>query len=392
MNRIFGNRLRLRSAVVLLVIILLGPLFGPMALADDTDVPVTVIKISAGDGNTPDVLLGEVQDWLAELGYYSGDHTMVFDAETQYSLYRFSKENGLAFSYEGVTEEQWNLLRNGGGKSIVQAVYEDIPYGAYGEDVLLMQMRLKALGYYTDDVVMIPSSFDEGTQAALDLFCETNHIERQGNGASADVQTILFSESANAYAVPEVKQSAAQKFTAYMMGSSSVFGLRVPMFFLWICSVIIGVLTVILFIYFFIPGKEKAARNRQMSSQEIPKYWRKSISNNSGVGLVAMEKLSATGNLLDFQVQYNGEVKNVQCVCKPSVTIGRTKSAIRLDPGDTSISHSHFDLYYRGAVLMLRDHSSNGTYVNGTLIHKSECRIHPGDKIRIGSHVLTIQF
>ena len=381
---------RLRLGIVLLLAVLLLSLHGGFAFADDS-AEGPEIAIPAGDGQTTDVRLGDVQASLEALGYYSGEHTMVFDADTQYALYDFSQENGLTFTYDGVTEEQWKLLQAGTGKP-ARVDYSLIAYGAYGDDVLKLQLRLQALGYYTGEIILKPATFDDGTQAAVELFCATNNIDYEGSGIDVDIQKFLYSDGARPYEAPKIKLSASQKLTAYMTSESDLFGMKVPKYFMWICGALIAILTVVLFIFFFIPGRDKKDNQTQSSTQEMPKYWRKSISNSNGVGLVAMEKLAATGNLLDFQVQYDGDVKNVQCVCKPSVTIGRSNSAIRLDPRDTSVSNSHFDLYYRGAVLMLRDHSSNGTYVNGRLIHKSECRIHPGDKIRIGGHVLIVQF
>lgn len=366
-----------------------------MAVASYADDTATVV-IAAGDEDATDVRVGQVQEWLENLGYYQGEHTMVFDANTRYALYSFCQANGLRYTDEGITQEAWDLLQSGGGKpaSNDAEAYKDIAYGSAGDDVLMLQTRLKELGYFTGDNVLTPSVFDEGTREAVKLFCENNNISYDGDtGVSASVQYIIYSDGAAAYSEPEVKLSASEKLTAYMKREVSVFGAVLPMSFIWICSVIIVVLILILSVYFFVPDREKAAAKKQTHQNTTPRYWRKQTTGPSGAGLQAREKLSNSGNLLEFQIHYNGNVKNFQCTCKPTITIGRSDvCGITLDPGDVAVSHSHCDLYYRGAVLMLRDHSFNGTYVNDCLIHKSECRLNSGDRLTIGSHVLVIQF
>lgn len=365
----------------------------PLSGYADDGIPLAVPK--GEDKDATDVRIGQVQEWLEGMGYYHGDHTMKFDADTQYALYSFCQENGLPYTNDGVTQAEWDLLQSGGGKPAqgdeATPAYTDIAFGTTGDNVLSLQTRLKELGYYVGDNRLNPSVFDEGTQQAIHLFCETNSVSFTGEGAPASIQYILYSSGAVAYSEPEIKLSRSEKLAAYMTRQVPVFGSALPMFFLWICGVIIVVLILVLAVYFFVPNRDKTAE--EASSNAVPQLWRKTMDNSSGVGLMAMEKLSASGNLLDFQIQYNGNFSNVQCVCKPTVTIGRGGgNNIVLNAGDVSASNAHCDLYYRGAVLMLRDHSSNGTYVNGRLIHKSECRLNSGDQIAIGAHLLVVQY
>jgi peptidoglycan hydrolase-like protein with peptidoglycan-binding domain len=358
------------------------------AHADDS------LSLAIAVSEETDVRVGQVQEWLEQLGYYQGDHTMLLDANTQYALYSFCKANGLSYTNAGVTQDAWNLLQSGNGTPAPDdsETYQDIAYGAEGDEVLVLQTRLKELGYFVGDNVLEPSVFDGGTQGAVELFCENNNVAYSGAGVSASFQHIIFSSGAISYSEPTVKKTAAEKLTAYMTRRVPVLGSTLPMFFIWICSVVVVVLILVLSVYFFVPDKEKLAAQKT-NNGTTQQYWRKTVTDTTGSGLMAMEKLSASGNLLDFQVHYNGDVRNIQCVCKGTLAIGRGENCqITLHPSDTAASHSHCDLYYRGAVLMLRDHSSNGTYVNGRMIHKSECRIHSGDHITIGSHLLVIQF
>lgn len=70
--------------------------------------------------------------------------------------------------------------------------------------------------------------------------------------------------------------------------------------------------------------------------------------------------------------------------------IGRGSSGVLLDVKDAGASRQHCDLFYRGSVLLLRDHSQSGTYVNGNLVHNDEVSIHDGDKIRISQHTIDV--
>lgn len=60
--------------------------------------------------------------------------------------------------------------------------------------------------------------------------------------------------------------------------------------------------------------------------------------------------------------------------------------------GDTRISRKHCDIYYLNRNLMLRDHSSNGTYVNGKLLLNGEHVLTSGDVLKVGHHTITIYF
>lgn len=271
-----------------------------------------------------------------------------------------------------------------------EKIYQNIAYGAEGDDVLELQTRLKELGYYTGDNTLTPSVYDNGTQQAVSLFCKYNNISYSGSGVSASVQHIVFSDGAVEYTIPEAKASLSDKITRYMTKQVPVFRTKLPMYFLWICSVIVVILIFVLCVHFFVPNQKKLEEKEQRS---VPQYWRKTMSDTNSSSLAAMGKLAGNGRRLEFQVHYNGSVKNVQALCKPQLTIGRDADCgVAIDAEDMSVSHSHCDLYYRGAVLMLRDHSVNGTYVNGRLLHKSECRVNSGDQITVGSHVLVIQF
>ncbi len=176
-------------------------------------------------------------------------------------------------------------------------------------------------------------------------------------------------------------------FIAYMTKDLDLFGLEVPVYAVWILGGVVLAAAVVLCVHFLL--LRRAGPPAQPVPLAVPKYWRKGTLPITS-GLLAAERLSATEHWLDMQIYYGGQVQNVRCKCDPGITIGRQGCNVQLDPRDTLVSAQHCSLYYRGAVLMLRDHSTNGTRVNGRMVHKSQCRVNPGDCISIGAHQIYI--
>ena len=177
-------------------------------------------------------------------------------------------------------------------------------------------------------------------------------------------------------------------FTAYMTKNVDVFGLAVPVYAFWVLGLVLLLAAVILGVHFFLLRRGDAPE-APAAPPPVPKYWRKGTHPVTS-GLLAAERLSATERWLDLQIYYGGRVQNVRCQCDPGITIGRQNCNVLLDPRDTAVSAQHCSLYYRGAVLMLRDHSTNGTRVNGHLVHRSQCRVNPGDCITVSAHQIYI--
>lgn len=74
-----------------------------------------------------------------------------------------------------------------------------------------------------------------------------------------------------------------------------------------------------------------------------------------------------------------------------TVTIGRAQECvIKVDQSFGRVSNEHATLEIQDGQLILRDHSSNGTTINGRLIHHSSIAIQNGDKIMLAdSYELT---
>jgi len=71
------------------------------------------------------------------------------------------------------------------------------------------------------------------------------------------------------------------------------------------------------------------------------------------------------------------------------ITIGRSEQSSIVVPSQFNlVSRTHATITLDGNVYMLEDHSTNGTYVNGTLIHHASCQICPGDNITLGQQFI----
>ena len=71
------------------------------------------------------------------------------------------------------------------------------------------------------------------------------------------------------------------------------------------------------------------------------------------------------------------------------ITIGRnSQSTIVVSSQYNTVSGNHATITRNGNAYILEDHSTNGTYVNGTLIHHASCQIRQGDQITLGQQYI----
>ena len=105
---------------------------------------------------------------------------------------------------------------------------------------------------------------------------------------------------------------------------------------------------------------------------------------------------SAPGRLargeMVFTVDYNGKTCVYREQINNYVRIGRATDKFPLDLSDKGISRKHCEIYMKAGKLMLRDFSSNGTFVNGELCHHAERALYSGDMLKVGDHRITVQF
>ncbi|MBQ8938915.1 MAG: FHA domain-containing protein [Paludibacteraceae bacterium] len=71
------------------------------------------------------------------------------------------------------------------------------------------------------------------------------------------------------------------------------------------------------------------------------------------------------------------------------ITIGRnSQSTIVVPTQYSTVSGNHATITKEGNSYVLEDHSTNGTYINGTYIHNSSCQIRPNDRISLGTQYI----
>lgn len=70
-----------------------------------------------------------------------------------------------------------------------------------------------------------------------------------------------------------------------------------------------------------------------------------------------------------------------------SITIGRNpQNTIVVGAEHTTVSGNHATIEQVGNQLYLTDHSTNGTYINGSLVHNRRVAISPSDRITLSTH------
>jgi len=170
-------------------------------------VPGAIMKL-----NNTGALVGEVQQQLKNLGYYTGSITNKYDSATKKAVTAFQKKNGL--KADGLAgAETRSLLASGsalGPKDDPSATPGptatptpvptwDIPAstvqnGSEGNDAMAVQLRLQELGYYRG---MADGVFGRASVNALKSFQTNNGLTADGK-AGKTTYAVLFS----IYAVP----------------------------------------------------------------------------------------------------------------------------------------------------------------------------------------------
>lgn len=381
--------LRRKPFYLLSVLLLLCSLVTPAFADTYVDDPFIVTAPAAEEEEEKKEEVGILQDRLAELGYYSGSRSFVYDMETRSAVLNFCRDNGIDYSTSGVRRSVWDRIMDANANPAKgTAKYEDLAFGSSGTAVLDMQTRLKALNYYAGGLVLTPEKFDADTQTAVQRFCDTNGISYSGSGASAAVQQLIFSDGAVEYVPPTVEQSLSERLSEYMMRDAGVASATLPMFVVWILGALLIVLIAAAVLHFFVPGKRKAPVDVMLPPSSRPS----ALHADTGEK-VSQEKLhgSSADRPINFRIEYQGQTRSERLQCSGTLSIGRGAGDLRLDSLDHRVSRSHCDLCYEGAVLMLSDHSRNGTLVNGSLIHNCKCRINSGDTLTIGAHIISVQ-
>ena len=330
------------------------------------------------------MMVGTLQERLTELGYYTEKVTLILDATTRFALYKFCQANGLAYDDAGVRQSVWNALMSQDAiPAEGSAEYTLILYGTVSDAVLALQTRLKELQYY-DGLVLEPGAYDEDLQKAIYRFCEENSVSYDGSGITPALQELIYSDIAIPYPGTKDESSLLEKFKDYMMGDADLLFIVVPVFVVWIFIMFLVLIVVFLVIHLL--QKRKAAR-RAKEEYEIGGGPKMSVSKKA-----APPPLMEKQKIVRIQIDYQGRTWNLEKDASQPITIGREFADVQLDASDQRVSRKHCVLYFKGAILMLRDESRNGTYVNNTPFRKCTTPVQSGDCIVIGLHQIYLRF
>ena len=170
--------------------------------------------------NCTGALVGELQQMLKDLGYYTGTITNKYDADTKKAVAAFQKKNGL--KSDGIAgAETRTLLESGTALSATATATPEptatpaptptpvipsstVKSGSTGEDAKNVQNRLKELGYYTGTA---DGKFGKESVAALKSFQTNNGLTSDGVAGTTTYQK-LYSSEAVPYATATPKPTA----------------------------------------------------------------------------------------------------------------------------------------------------------------------------------------
>jgi len=376
------NKAKRSLAALLLTVVLLMSCAGGAFAAMTEEYGAKYLK--SDDLSVVDVDIIDFKVRLYELGFYSAGvgsdtlQTKELDDLTMAAVKLVCTYNpDLVFYPDGVTNLlYWRVMGiNTDGKGLVtpsDEVYSVLVPGETSENVTKVQNRLNALGYDGAGYTFTPGVYDDELQGAVDAFVRCNKfVYTREEGITIELQELLFSDDAIAYAPdadPLANAPLSQKVFTFLKAKSSIFGIALPNY----VQLIIGfvLLCVIVLLIMHLAGGKK--------SDGAPK------PDQTGGKLKAGQ--------IEFRIEYKGNSCTHIADMSKYVRIGRATGDFPLDLSDESISRKHCEICNDGGSLMLRDFSSYGTKVNGTMCHHSQQALHSGDVIEVGNHRITIKF
>lgn len=206
---------------------------GDVVLNDDSLLNDTVggVVYDAADSQYSQLRLGDtgeavsaMQERLAELGYYTGGISGVFDENTETAVKLFERgygtmQTGIATAamQERLYSDEAAVYMSDAYNAAVESHYMRLEEGDTGSAVIALQTRLKELGY---PIIEITGVYDEQTCVAVGLFYERYGYEAR-DYAIVDMQKQLYSEDALPYSPPvDTAQTSAGDALALAQGDS----------------------------------------------------------------------------------------------------------------------------------------------------------------------------
>ena len=152
-------------------------------------------------GNTG-IAVQALQARLKELGYFSGDVSGLFDAETEAAVRRFEQTYGTMQTGVATAKLQLKLFAANapvyGSEEYDEAVvsqYTVLRPGAVGSSVYALQQRLKNLGYPITDLTGV---YDDQTIRCVRMFCRAYNLAAS-DVANVSLQKELYADTAKPY-------------------------------------------------------------------------------------------------------------------------------------------------------------------------------------------------
>lgn len=317
-----------------------------------------------------------------------------FDTNTLIAINAVCRRMGLPWSDYGIYSESFYALRDHPENiPMIDAtlpptptpgpneIYIDIPPNTTQSDypmISTLQKHLRDLGYDTDSkgnlFALTPGTYDLAMRDMLLSYCELNNIpwsEISDNFTiTALMQETIMNDSRQRREVVEEQEDVKESgLLGYFFKKVTLFGIEMYNYVVWLISFALIAVIVLLCVFFFSPKQAPVSGG---GHQTLSKYRR--------------------SNQIEFIISYDGNEKSYIGSIDHTLKIGRNIGNFPLDLSDRKISKKHCEIYYSGKMLMIRDYSSNGTFVNGKPCNHGEYVLHNNDVITIGDHRITIKF
>ena len=381
-------RLRLRAALALTAALVLA--LSLCAAWAETPAPTPVAYENNNEDNNYNLLFalyaptsGETSKWLDELktklyenGYFGTTEPdwgcNYLDDATLLAIKQFCLSNEINeyFDTRGLTYGAWYRITSGDFINLNDPPtaeeaprYANIPLGQGGTALQSVVNRLWELGYIDNrDHPM----YDYTVRDAIEEFGKNNgfptYYDDDPEGTVRDIEPSVqqvLAETQELVPRPQVTPNPdpRPRVVRYFLEPVDVFGLEVSRLAVWCVGLVVLIACVLAIIYFFVPSDKQGAKN-----------------------------------LVRFAITYNGMTQEVEAQITKELKIGRGIGKFPLDLNDASVSRKHCDIYYRNGALMLRDHSTYGTLVNGVMVKDGETMLNSGDVLKIGEHIVEITF
>jgi len=177
-------------------------------------------QLRLGDTGEP---VAAMQQRLAELGYYSGGISGVFDENTEAAVKLFERSYGTmqtgiatALMQERLYSDSAVVYNSDAYIAAVESNYVLLEPGDTGANVVALQVRLRELGYPIHEITGV---YDKQTARAVSLFYEVYGYEGR-DYAIVDMQKVLYSDDAIPYTSSDENADPTENALNLSMGQS----------------------------------------------------------------------------------------------------------------------------------------------------------------------------